>query len=452
MPTSVTLRRHPLSSLFLLLSLASAFASAQDPFDCYITDGNLKYDLNSLEGERTVTRESEMPPSIMVETVTFNLCKDLEQKEGVSSEDQCPSGTRACLTRASRKGDGDAQTLNVVPLAKSSRDDLEFTSLSSPTKGLSLTFKGPSYPILPGSDPIPQSFNLKLLCSTETSDPLFSSYDNKDVWVEWSAPAGCGFGASEDPDDKPGGDVDNGDGHEEKTVGSGIGYFFLLLLLAFVAYFALGAYYNYSTYGATGVDLIPHRDFWREVPYMLRDVVSHLCSAVRPRRSSSRGGYIAVSDMLIVIVSSFLSAHNSTISAVEVVRLFPTRLRVPSRISAGLCGAGPALLRCRHRSKFDSSPSTIPKEEPNGMPRYAAYVVTIGTEPGVYDDWGEAGECVLGVPGSLYKGYSTRYDAEEAFRRAQARGTVKVVHMHGERRRRAASSPPPARPAGASEL
>lgn len=30
------------------------------------------------------------------------------------------------------------------------------------------------------------------------------------------------------------------------------------LLLAFVAYFALGAYYNYSTYGASGIDLIPY--------------------------------------------------------------------------------------------------------------------------------------------------------------------------------------------------
>src|SRR5438477_10087003 len=30
------------------------------------------------------------------------------------------------------------------------------------------------------------------------------------------------------------------------------------LLLAFASYFGLGAYYNYSTYGATGVDLIPY--------------------------------------------------------------------------------------------------------------------------------------------------------------------------------------------------
>ena len=30
------------------------------------------------------------------------------------------------------------------------------------------------------------------------------------------------------------------------------------LVLAFGAYFGLGAYYNYSTYGATGLDLIPY--------------------------------------------------------------------------------------------------------------------------------------------------------------------------------------------------
>lgn len=29
-------------------------------------------------------------------------------------------------------------------------------------------------------------------------------------------------------------------------------------MLAVLGYFGLGAYYNYSTYGATGVDLIPY--------------------------------------------------------------------------------------------------------------------------------------------------------------------------------------------------
>jgi len=40
-----------------------------------------------------------------------------------------------------------------------------------------------------------------------------------------------------------------------------------------VAYFALGAYHNYSTYGATGWDMIPHRDMWRDLPWVVSDLV-----------------------------------------------------------------------------------------------------------------------------------------------------------------------------------
>jgi autophagy-related protein 27 len=93
------------------------------------------------------------------------------------------------------------------------------------------------------------------------------------VDVEWSHPAGCGVGGS-----NGGGSGDENKGEEKKErVGSGIGWFFLVwdilfqfydvmeaygimcrLLLAIIAYFALGAYYNYTTYGASGVDLIPY--------------------------------------------------------------------------------------------------------------------------------------------------------------------------------------------------
>ena len=34
--------------------------------------------------------------------------------------------------------------------------------------------------------------------------------------------------------------------------------FLFRLLLAFFAYFVIGSYYNYSTYGATGLDMIPY--------------------------------------------------------------------------------------------------------------------------------------------------------------------------------------------------
>ena len=191
-----------------------------------------------------------------------------------------------------------------------------------------MTLHGPAYPSSTTLEPTPQEFVLDLLCATEESQPEFKSYDGTRALVEWSMPAGCNFRS--DPSD--GGDGKTPDKGAE-AVGSGVGWFFLLfvspsafkgdkiltwntlrLFIAFAGYFALGAYYNYTTYGATGVDLIPcvssllflalilkrlssgfrHRDFWREVPYMLRDVVSHLCSSFQSRQSTSRGGYISV--------------------------------------------------------------------------------------------------------------------------------------------------------------
>lgn len=102
-------------------------------------------------------------------------------------------------------------------------------------KGLSLTFDGAWYPS--PSQPTelgPQSFHLRLLCSTETSDPIFISYDNKQAEVEWSAPSGCmmavppGSDNPKEDEDVPSGGDSDGSGENEKSVGSGIGYFFLL--------------------------------------------------------------------------------------------------------------------------------------------------------------------------------------------------------------------------------
>ncbi|KAH7929905.1 hypothetical protein BV22DRAFT_1001917 [Leucogyrophana mollusca] len=279
------------------LYIASLFlvSAAQDPYDCSkVQVDSLSYDLSPLAGVRTVSRTRETPPSTMIDELRFDICAELSALDGVSEQDQCPSGTRGCLRKTNRKGDDSDRIVAVIPVAQSSSLNPAYSTLSSP-KGLSITFHASSYPA--SANPTPQSLKVTLLCESAVSDPKFSSYENGQVAVEWSAPAACGSTSDEkektpppkEDDDKTGG---GGDKAEER-VGSGMGWFFLVLLLAFAAYFGLGAYYNYSNYGARGVDLIPHRDFWREVPYMLQDVVSHLCSTVRPRRSS-RGGYIAV--------------------------------------------------------------------------------------------------------------------------------------------------------------
>ncbi|KAI0930171.1 hypothetical protein AcV5_006955 [Taiwanofungus camphoratus] len=215
---------------FSLLFL-STFTYAQEdgnPFDCHISYGDQNYDLNSLAGERSVSRTRESPPSVMVDTVIFNLCADLQPQERVDEVDQCPSGTRACLTKTNRKGNDDDRIVAVIPLAKSATEDMDYSSLSSP-KGLSVTFKGPSYPSSTSADPIPQSFNVRLLCSTEDSGPSWSSYDGSQMIVEWSTPSGCGSSSSDMPaGDEPAGDIDDDRGQKEKAVGSGVGYFFLL--------------------------------------------------------------------------------------------------------------------------------------------------------------------------------------------------------------------------------
>ncbi|KAF9653253.1 hypothetical protein BDM02DRAFT_3107819 [Thelephora ganbajun] len=268
----------------LLFALGVVAQDENNPFDCHIRTNDLTYDLTPLQGEHTVSRTRETPPSNWVDSVRFDLCADLKLQDGVAASDQCSVGTRACLIKTNRKGDNSDRVVAVIPLAQSSALDPKYSHIvptNDKPKGLSLTFRGAEY------TSVVQSLTFTFYCSTTESEPQFTSYENGEVKIEWSTSSGCGMAADDDTKPPP------GKTHDPEEVGSGIGWFFLVLLLAFLSYFALGAYYNYSTYGATGADLIPHRDFWREVPYMLRDVVDHLCTSFRPRHSS-RGGYISV--------------------------------------------------------------------------------------------------------------------------------------------------------------
>jgi len=279
--------RHRGTSLLWLLAFLLTAASAQPDSECHMDIGDDKYDFSALSGDHNVSRTRSSPPTNMSDTLRFNVCKELSLLEGVDAGDQCASGTWACLSKVNIKEGESDRVVAVIPMAWESGLRAEYTKLSSP-RGVKMTLHGPSYPSSTTLEPTPQTFVLNLLCDPESSDPVFKSYDGAQAVVEWSAPAGCYIRSAPDEggDDKP--------EKETEAVGSGIGWFFLLLFVVFAGYFALGAYYNYTTYGATGVDLIPHRDFWREVPYMLRDVLSHLCSSFQSRQSSSRGGYMSV--------------------------------------------------------------------------------------------------------------------------------------------------------------
>ncbi|KAF8868625.1 autophagy-related protein 27 [Gymnopilus junonius] len=226
----------------------------------------------------------------MIDSLRFDLCAELTRQEGIPEHDQCPSGTRACLSKINQKPDENDRVVAVIPLAQNNNLNPSYSASLSP-KHLILQLHGAEYPSSSNSSLTRQSLNLTLICDPQaTSDPEFVAYDGSTLDLKWSGPAGCPFQEESGGDkDEDGGDDGVDRDKEKESVGSGI-----YLFLAFAAYLGLGAYYNYSTYGATGYDLIPHRDFWKEMPYMLSDVISHLCSDVRPRRTSSRGGYISV--------------------------------------------------------------------------------------------------------------------------------------------------------------
>ncbi|KAG6811536.1 hypothetical protein H0H92_006969 [Tricholoma furcatifolium] len=232
----------PLGIISLLLFLTPHSYAADDSlFDCRVTVDGVKFDLTSVAGEHTASQKRATPPTSTVDLLRFDLCAELKRQDDVDEADQ----------------------------------DLTFSTGSSSSKYVTVISTGPEYPHPSNSTPIHQILSLTILCSDETSDPVFKSYDGSQVVVEWSNPAGCPVRDGEDNgDDKNGSPKDKFPQDDKtETAGSGISWFFLVLILAFAAYFGLGAYYNYSKYGATGADLIPHRDFWKEVPYMLSDVL-----------------------------------------------------------------------------------------------------------------------------------------------------------------------------------
>lgn len=267
--------------LYILLALARASAQDANICDSAITVDGVQYDLQKLAGPRSAKYTENTPPSQNEHVVTFDLCKDLE-KTSVPDSDQCPTGTRVCYTKINKKEGENDRIVEVVPVAQSSALDPMYSQLNA-LEALSIHLHNRQFSVEGKTSP--QMFNLTLICNNDASDPSFLSYQNGTVTVEWKTPAGCKTSETKKPDE--------GSAPESST-GSGISWFFILLLLCFFGYFAIGAYYNYNHFGASGWDLIPHRDFWREVPYLFRDFIDHLCATFRPGYQSSRRGYVAV--------------------------------------------------------------------------------------------------------------------------------------------------------------
>jgi len=276
--------RRLLPAVVLFASLCATTLAAE--WDCHVTLSLHDYDLTLL-GQETVERTRENPPSQMVDRVTFDLCKPIqEESSDLPTSDKCPPGTYACLTTTNKKAGVDDRIVTVVPLATSSLLDPTFSRTDD--GALSVVLHGPAWPT---SSTISQALNVTLICG-ENEKPIIANHESDSgvMRINWRNKAACP--ESRDPPENTTPPPSGGDGQKGST-GSGIGWFFFLLFFCFITYFGLGAYYNYNNYGASGWDLVPHRDFWRDVPYLFRDLFASIFSN-RRSYSGARGGYVSV--------------------------------------------------------------------------------------------------------------------------------------------------------------
>ncbi|SPO26833.1 uncharacterized protein UTRI_04146_B [Ustilago trichophora] len=297
------------ASLLLLIqqtSIVSAAKQTLSPFDCsnVAVSSKQSFDLSKIAYPIRTSNQESTPPSETKTTIDIDLCKPLEADPNRDEKDQCPRGTRICITIETIKDDKTIVT-QAIPVAYSGESGgskieakVEWgEELEGGEKSIELQLPGAKYA---GHE---QKAELELVCDPKAdadSHPTARSYDRADgkLKLRWPTKFACSSTAS-----KPGnggtpskGGNDSGKGKDgssgSDTSDGGWGFFswlFFLLIVGFIAYMGLGMYNNYNNYGASGWDLVPHKDFWRESPYIARDAATHVWQTVSGNRGG--GGY-----------------------------------------------------------------------------------------------------------------------------------------------------------------
>ncbi|CAO3662314.1 unnamed protein product [Umbelopsis vinacea] len=294
------------SSLIIAASLFAVITSAAPEF-CTpgyqpVQDSNLKLDLTKLsrpEGFQ-ILNEVSTPPTKTRTEVKVNLCGALSRPEG-ADQDNCRAGTYVCRRVINVKDDNERVT-EVQEIAGEIEGSVLDSAITLPENEKDLSKNGVQYIItLKGGKVLdtPQSTKITMECDAngdKNADPaaklVANSYTNGVLELYWKTPYACA--STEQTPDKPsdGGNSNGGNGGGGGGM-SGVGIFFLIVGILIALYFIGGAFYNYKQYNARGLDLIPHRDFWLDLPYLIKDLFSHLMESISARRRGG-DGYVAV--------------------------------------------------------------------------------------------------------------------------------------------------------------
>ncbi|CAH1766109.1 16340_t:CDS:10 [Entrophospora sp. SA101] len=239
--------------------------------------------LTSVYYERTYTisQKKVTPPSVTNTTQKISLCNPLtyEDDDKTPQGDRCANGTYICQIITNIK-DKDERIIEVQSIAGEFEErklDPKYYLEPSQNKEdlhglLKITLHGG---IVQEEQ---QRANITFVCDKENKEvenPItFKGYKDNVLSLEWTTHSACG---TKNPDNT-------------KTLG-GFAIFLIIVSVFFGSYLLLGAAYNHHIYNAQGCDLLPHRDFWRSVPQMTLDLISHLINLIK---SGGRPGYSRV--------------------------------------------------------------------------------------------------------------------------------------------------------------
>lgn len=261
------------------MAISVAFVRA-DGFDCKNIDfgHGVPMDLSPVfaDGPLNVTLEKDTPPSTTITTVSLDLCKPLEINTSMDTSEQCPKDTHVCTIVKHRRGSSE-QVDWVIPSGGSPTDGYTKSYSDLSNMNFMLDIEGTTW------SNYTQYTTLNILCSAKqmTSTQLrldqFEPSRGK-LKLVLLTPIPC-------PSTR------HGQLLPERGLLSSL---FWIILVVVALYLGVGIWYNYSHYGSNGWDVLPHRDFWREVPYMVQDAFRHVqrtMSQPSPAPGMSRSGY-----------------------------------------------------------------------------------------------------------------------------------------------------------------
>ncbi|KAG2173145.1 hypothetical protein INT43_004518 [Umbelopsis isabellina] len=295
------------SSLIIAVSVLSAFTAAAPDF-CSPgfkpkADSDYKLDLSKLNRPEgfLVSAETSTPPTTTKTEITVNLCGPLSRPEN-ANQDNCKDGTYVCRRIINVK-EGNERVTEVQEIAGEIDGSVLNPSFTAPENEQDLSKNGVQYAItLNGGKVLDKTQSTKIVLECDTNGdknanppagPEIKSYENGVLNLYWKTPFACA--STEQSPGTPPSDGGNNGGSSGGGGGgmSGVGIFFLVVGLLIAAYFIGGAFYNYKQYNARGLDLIPHRDFWLDLPYLIKDLFSHLMESINSRRRAG-DGYVSV--------------------------------------------------------------------------------------------------------------------------------------------------------------